>query len=144
VVNVITRSGAALGGTVGDRSRAGRSAPGSCGRATGHRLPNGFDVALSGTYEHSDGVQKLFFPAFNSPRPTTASPKGSMPKGTKQFYGRASKGGLTITTMYGTRRRDIPTASSGRSSTSSSFTRRRPTATALRRRLRTVRSVRRA
>jgi len=111
VVNVITRSGAALGGssvTVESGTLGTRLVRSS----TGQRLPNGVDLALSVTYEHSDGVSRLFFPAFNAPETNNGIAEGLDAEGSKQFYGRVSKGGLTITTMYGTRRRDIPTASS--------------------------------
>ena len=112
VVNVITRSGAALGGT-SVTVESGTLGTRLVRSSTGHRLPNGLDVAISGTYEHSDGVSRLFFPAFNTPETNNGIAEGLDAEGAKQFYGRASKGGLTITTMYGTRRRDIPTASSG-------------------------------
>src|SRR5687767_9072603 len=63
VVNVMTRSGASIGGgslaveagTLGTRLVRG---------SVGHRLASGVEVALSGTYEHSDGVARLYFPEF--------------------------------------------------------------------------------
>jgi outer membrane receptor for ferrienterochelin and colicin len=66
VVNVITRSGASLGGA---SIALETGTPGTrLARATvGHRLENGVDVALSGTYEQSAGVGRLYFPAFDTP-----------------------------------------------------------------------------
>jgi iron complex outermembrane receptor protein len=110
VVNVITRSGAALGGgsitfetgTLGARlARA----------AAGHRFVSGLEVAVSGTYEGNDGVGRLFFPAFDLPSTNNGVAEGIDGEGVKQFYGRLDFKGLTVTGAYGTRRRDVPTAS---------------------------------
>ena len=67
VVNVITRTGASLGGASVTRREPARWGPSWRGPSVGHRLANGLDVALSGTYEHSDGVGRLYFPAFDAP-----------------------------------------------------------------------------
>src|SRR6185503_2067218 len=63
VINVITRSGASLGkgqvtagaGTLGTHLLRG---------ATGLTFAHGADIALSGTFEGSRGVERLYFPAF--------------------------------------------------------------------------------
>jgi outer membrane receptor for ferrienterochelin and colicins len=110
VVNVITRSGASLGGptlTV----ETGTLGTQLVRSSTGHLFSNGLDIALSGTYEHSDGVDRLFFPAFDSPDTGNGIAEGLDAEGVKQFYGRLNFKGLTITGMYGNRRRDVPTAS---------------------------------
>ena len=110
VVNVITRSGASLGGpslTVENGTLGTRLVRSS----VGHQLSNGLDLALSATYEHSDGVGRLFFPVFDSPETNNGVAEGLDAEGAKQLYGRASVGGVNITTMYGTRRRAVPTAS---------------------------------
>jgi len=112
VVNVITRTGASLGGgsmtletgTLGTRlARA----------AVGHRLANGVDVALAATYEQSAGVQRLYFPAFDAPATNNGVAEGLDGEGVKQFYGRLAFNGLTVTGAYGSRQRDVPTASTG-------------------------------
>ena len=112
VVNVITRTGASLGGasialetgTLGTQ----------LARATmGRRLANGVDVALSGTYEHSDGVARLYFPAFDSPVTNHGVAEGLDGEGVRQLYGRLAFKDLTVTGAYGTRQRDVPTASFG-------------------------------
>jgi outer membrane receptor for ferrienterochelin and colicins len=112
VINVITRSGASLDGTsvTVENGTLGTQLVRS---STGHRLANGLDLALSGTYERSDGEQQLFFPAFDSPLTNNGIAEGLDGERAKQFYGRINFGGLTLTTMYGTRTREIPTASSG-------------------------------
>jgi outer membrane receptor for ferrienterochelin and colicins len=111
VVNVITRSGAALDGS-SVTTEYGTLGTRLLRASTGQLFGNGLDLALSGTYEHSDGVQELFFPAFNSPATNHGIAEGLDAEGAKQFYGRVSKSGLTITAMYGTRRKHVPTASS--------------------------------
>src|SRR6202795_384689 len=66
VVNVITKSGASLDGaslTLEDGSLGTRLARASAGK----RLAGGLDVAVAGTYQQSDGVNQLYFPAFNAP-----------------------------------------------------------------------------
>ena len=66
VVNVITKSGASLDGasfTVEDGTLGTRLARASAGR----RLASGVEVAISGTYEESAGVDRLYFPAFDTP-----------------------------------------------------------------------------
>jgi len=110
VVNVITRTGASLGGgaiaieagTLGTRLVRG---------TVGHRLATGVEVALSGTYEHTDGVRRLYFPAFDSPATNRGVAEGLDGGGVRQFYGRLDFRDLTVTGAYGSRRREVPTAS---------------------------------
>src|ERR1700675_4130133 len=66
VVNVITRTGASLGGAT--MALEGGNLDTARAHATGgHRYANGLDVAFSGTYERSGGVERLYFPAFDTP-----------------------------------------------------------------------------
>ena len=66
VVNVITRSGESLNGV--SMTVEAASLDTALTRISGGRkFENGLDVALSGTYERSSGVERLFFPAFDSP-----------------------------------------------------------------------------
>ncbi len=112
VVNVITRTGASLGGgavTVETGTLGTRLLRASAG----HRFASGLDVALSGTYEHSDGVQRLYYPEFDSPATNDGVAEGLDGEGVKQVYGRLSFGDITLTGAYGTRGRDVPTASFG-------------------------------
>ncbi len=112
VVNVITRTGASLGGgsvafetgTLGTRlARV----------AAGHRFGSGVDVALSGTFEGSTGVGRLYFPAFDTPASNNGVAEGLDGEAIRQFYGRLDFRGLTVTGAYGRRQRDVPTASFG-------------------------------
>jgi iron complex outermembrane receptor protein len=112
VVNVITKTGSSLAGsslTVENGTLGTRLVRSS----TGHQLANGVDVALSATYEHSDGVSRLFFPVFNTPMTNNGIAEDLDAEGTKQLYGRFGVHGVTVTTMFGTRRRVVPTASTG-------------------------------
>ena len=70
-------------------------------------------MALSATYEGSDGVGRLYFPAFDTPATNSGVAEGLDGEGIKQFYGRLDFNGLTVTGAYGSRQRDIPTASLG-------------------------------
>ncbi len=112
VVNVITRTGASLGGgsiTV----ETGTLGTQLVRASAGHRFANGVDVALSGTYERSDGVGRLYFPAFDTPATNNGVAEGLDGEGVRQFYGRLTFKGLTVTGAYGSRQRDVPTASFG-------------------------------
>lgn len=112
VVNVITKSGASLdgasiaveGGTLGTlltRASAGR------------RLENGVDLAVSATYDQSAGVQRLYFPAFDTPATNNGIAEGLDGEHVGQFYGQLRFKTFTFTGAYGRRQRDVPTASFG-------------------------------
>ncbi|MCA1584577.1 MAG: TonB-dependent receptor [Acidobacteria bacterium] len=112
VVNVITKTGASLGGgsvafdvgTLGTQlTRA----------SLGHRFSNGVDAALSGTFERNDGVDRLYFPAFDTPETNNGIAEGLDGERAGQYYGRIAYKNLTVTGTYGSRRRDVPTASFG-------------------------------
>jgi outer membrane receptor protein involved in Fe transport len=112
VVNVITRSGASLdgaslaleGGTLGTLlTRA----------STGQRLANGVDLALSATYEQSAGINRLYFPAFDTPAMNNGIAEGLDGERLGQFFGQLRFKNFTFTGAYGRRRRDVPTASFG-------------------------------
>ena len=112
VVNVITKSGASLaGGTLA--VEAGTLGSQLVRAAVGHRLSNGVDVALSGTLERSDGVERLYFPVFDTPASNHGVAQGLDGEGVRQFYGHLAFKGLTVTGAYGSRQRDVPTASAG-------------------------------
>jgi outer membrane receptor for ferrienterochelin and colicins len=112
VVNVITKSGASLdgvslaidGGTLGTlMTRA----------SVGRRLANGVEVAVSTTLEESAGVNRLYFPAFDSPATNGGIAEGLDGERVGQFYGQLRVKNFTMTGAYGRRRRDVPTASFG-------------------------------
>lgn len=112
VVNVITRPAASFNGgavileagTLGTRLTRARM---------GHRFGNGLELALSGTYSQSDGVERLYFPAFDAPGTNNGVAENLDAEGVRQFYSRIDFRGLAVTAAYGARRREVPTASFG-------------------------------
>jgi iron complex outermembrane receptor protein len=110
VVNVITRSGESLGGTTAT-VEAGTLGTQLVRASSGRRLSNGLDFVVSSTFEHSDGMKHLYFPAFDTPDTNNGIAEGLDAEGVKQLYGRMTFKGVALTTMYGTRERDVPTAS---------------------------------
>ena len=57
---------------------------------TGERLPNGVDYAVSSTIERSDGVERLYFPAFDTPETNFGVAEGLDGQHFGQHYGRLS------------------------------------------------------
>jgi outer membrane receptor for ferrienterochelin and colicins len=112
VVNVITRTGAAIDGT-SVTYEAGSNGTQLVNGMTGQRLPNGVDYAVSGTVERTDGVNELYFPEFDSPDTNFGVAQGLDGQHFGQYYGRVAVGDLTFTGAYGRRRKDVPTASYG-------------------------------
>jgi len=112
VINVITRTGASLaGGSV--TVETGTLGSSLARAAIGHVFANGVDVALSGTAEHDNGVGRLYFPAFDAPSTNHGVAEGLDGEGVEELYGRLDFRGLTLTGVYGTRERGVPTASFG-------------------------------
>jgi outer membrane receptor for ferrienterochelin and colicins len=112
VVNVITRSGAALDGA--SVVLEGGSLGTVLTRASvGQRLANGADLAVSGTFEQSAGVDRLYFPAFDTPSTNNGIAEGLDGERLGQFYGQLRLKNFTFTGAYGNRRREVPTASFG-------------------------------
>ena len=112
VVNVITRTGAAMDGS-SVTYEAGSHGTQMVRGMVGSRLPNGIDYAVSATVEGSDGVGRLYFPEFDSPETNHGVAEGLDGYQFGQYYGRLNYGNLTFTGAYGRRRKDIPTASLG-------------------------------
>ena len=112
VVNVITRTGSAIdGGSV--TYETGSNGTQMVRGMVGSRLSNGIDYAVSSTVERSDGVDRLYFPEFDSPETNNGVAVGLDGQHFGQYYGRLNYGDLTFTGAYGRRRKDVPTASFG-------------------------------
>lgn len=110
VVNVITKSGASLdGGTV--TLEAGNLGTQLARGNVGHVFANGVDLAATATYEQSNGMQRLYFPVFDTPATNFGVADGLDGEHVRQFYSRLAYRALTVTAAYGTRRRTVPTAS---------------------------------
>jgi outer membrane receptor for ferrienterochelin and colicins len=112
VVNVITKTGAALDGasaSIEDGTLGTQLAR----LAVGRRLLNGLDIALSGTYERSDGMTRLYFPAFASPASNGGVAQGLDGSHVADVYAHVGFRGVTLTAAYGNRQKFVPTASFG-------------------------------
>jgi outer membrane receptor for ferrienterochelin and colicins len=112
VVNVITKSGASLNGV----SIAGEAASYDTVLtrvSAGQRLANGVDLAVSGTFQGSRGIQQIYFPAYDTPQTNNGVAQGLDGERLGQFYGQLRLKNFIFTGAYGSRRRDVPTASFG-------------------------------
>ena len=112
VVNVITRTGASLAGA-SIAVEGGNLETARAQASVGRSLANGLDFALSGTYERSGGVERLYFPAFDTPATNNGVAQGLDGEQLAQFYSHLSFKDLTFTGLYGERQRTVPTASFG-------------------------------
>jgi outer membrane receptor for ferrienterochelin and colicins len=112
VVNVITKTGASIDGgalTVEIGTLGARTTRASAGQ----RFANGVDLAVSATVGHTDGNARLYFPEFDAPETNRGVAEDLDAETVRQFYSRLSFGKLTVTAAYGTRTREVPTASFG-------------------------------
>ena len=112
VVNVITKTGASIDGA------SVTIEGGTLGAATvramaGQRLAKGVDLAVSATYDRSDGNSRLYFPEFDAPDTNHGVAQDLDGERLRQFYSRLSFNKVTVTAAYGTRTREVPTASFG-------------------------------
>jgi outer membrane receptor for ferrienterochelin and colicins len=112
VINVITKTGASLDGS-SVTYEAGTHGTQLVRGMVGHRLANGVDYALSSTVETSDGVNRLYYPEFDTPQTNNGIAEGLDGQQFSQHYGRLAYGHFTVTGAYGRRRKDVPTASFG-------------------------------
>ena len=112
VVNVITRSGASLDGAA-VTLEAGTLGTLLTRVSAGRRYANGVDLAVSGTYNQSTGVPRLYFPAFDTPATNNGIADGLDGEHVGQLYGQLRFKNLIFTGVYGRRQRDVPTASFG-------------------------------
>jgi outer membrane receptor for ferrienterochelin and colicins len=112
VVNVITKPGAAIGGA-SVTLEAGTLGTLLTRAAGGQRFANGVDLILSATYAKSTGVQRLYFPVYDTPQSNNGIADGLDGERLSQFFGQLMVKDFTITGAYGRRERMVPTASFG-------------------------------
>ncbi len=110
VVNIVTRTGAALNGA------SAVAEVGSMGEllmrgSFGQELAPGIDLALSGTYGRSDGMQRIYFPTLDSPDTNNGVAENLDGERLRAFYGRLRFHDLTVTATHGRRLKYVPTAS---------------------------------
>jgi iron complex outermembrane receptor protein len=109
-VNVVTRTGASMDGASFD-AEAGTLGTGLTRGSMGRRLDNGIDFALSGTYERTSGVSRLYLPAFDLLGDNGGVAENLDGEQSGQVYGRFSVNNLTVTGAFGQRIKAVPTAS---------------------------------
>ena len=109
VVNIITRTGAEIDG-VSINAEAGTLGTERVQVAVGKRLLNGVDFALSGTRSRSDGVKRLYFPAFDSPATSHGIAEDLDGERVGQMFGRIGFKDLNVTGSFGVRTKVLPTA----------------------------------
>jgi outer membrane receptor for ferrienterochelin and colicins len=110
VVNVITRSGASMRG-VSLQADAGTLGTGRVRGAFGRTFARGVDVAVSGSLEGSQGVERLYFPAFDAPETNHGVAENLDGERVGTLYGRIGVRNLTLTATFGRRHKDVPTGS---------------------------------
>lgn len=112
VVNVITKSGESINGT-SVSIEGGSLGLVSSTISTGRRYANGLDLALSATFMRRTGVERLYFPAYDTPATNNGIAENLDGEDLGQWYGQARFRNLMLTTAYGRRHRDVPTAPFG-------------------------------
>lgn len=112
VVNVVTTRGASISG-VRLQLDAGSLGMRRAHAMAGTRTAAGVDVAASATYDHNDGVDRLYFPAFDFGGASAGTAIGLDGEAAGGVYGRVAFGGAAVTGAYGWRDKDVPTASFG-------------------------------
>jgi outer membrane receptor for ferrienterochelin and colicins len=111
VVNVITKTGAALGTSLSVET--GSYDTNLIRGSVGRRIGNDFDFALAGTVERTSGVPGLYFPEFDTAATNNGVAEHLDGQRLGQFYGRLQFGNFTFTSAYGRRQKHVPTASFG-------------------------------
>jgi iron complex outermembrane receptor protein len=111
VVNVITRRGQAVHGVELSGEAGGYDT--YKGRATfGSRLSSGPEYLLSAT-GYKSGGQDLFFPEFEEPATNNGIASGVNGERQTGLFGSASFGDFAFQGLYGSRMKEVPTASYG-------------------------------
>jgi outer membrane receptor protein involved in Fe transport len=111
VINLVTRSGAAIAG--GQAAVHGGSYGGRGGSTLlGHRTRSGLDLALSGTWDESDG-RDLFYPEYESPETPRGLAHNLDWDRRWLVHGKAEQGDLSFNGSFSRRVKAIPTGSYG-------------------------------
>ena len=112
VVNIITKrtQNARHLTTAGDLASYGTF---STRLTYGNRFANGVQMLLSGTYYDSQGHDRLYFKEFDSPLTNNGIAQNADGDRARQLFANVSFGNFTIQGVYGSRNKQIPTASFG-------------------------------
>lgn len=112
VISVITRQGSDLKGV--ELSGAAGSFDTYNGRVTyGNDFGNGVEMLLSGSIMDSRGQDRLFFQEFNTPSQNNGVAEHADADKNYQFFTKLAYRDLTLTGVYASREKGVPTASFG-------------------------------
>ncbi len=112
VVNVITKRGRNLDGWAASAEAA--SFGSYKGRLSyGSKFRSGLEMLLSGTLYDSHGHRRLFFPEFDGPAMNNGIAENADDDRLHSFFARLSYGDFQVQTLYGSRKKGIPTGSFG-------------------------------
>ena len=109
VINIVTRSGAALDGGVVEGS-AGSLGERSGRAVFGRQFANGVDLVLSSRMERSTGQEELYFPAFDAGETRPGVAEHLDGQEVDNFFGRVAAGHFTVTGSVSRRLKLVPTA----------------------------------
>jgi iron complex outermembrane receptor protein len=112
VVNLVTKSGRSMQETQFETA-AGSLGTASVRAATGAELSNGITFGVAGTLSRSQGVNQLYFPAFDTPQTNSGIAAGLDGERMSSGFATFAFKDLAVTGVYGRRFKDVPTASYG-------------------------------
>jgi outer membrane receptor for ferrienterochelin and colicins len=112
VVNVILKTGAEIDGAVASAD-AGSLGAKRVHAAYGRAFANGFDLAVSASSSREDGSPNLYFPVFDAPATNQGVAERLDDERVRQLFGRFRFRDFTITTAFGRRDKQVPTAPYG-------------------------------
>lgn len=112
VINVITRRGRDVGGA--EVSGGGGSLGSYAGRVSyGTQWSNGVAVVVSGSYQHSDGNARLFYPEFNTPANNNGVAEHGDGEKSTSIFTSLSWREFTLAGSFVERTKQFPTAAYG-------------------------------
>jgi outer membrane receptor protein involved in Fe transport len=112
VINVITKSGGALNG-LGMSGELASFASHKARLSYGNKFGNGAEAILSGSFYESQGQRNLFFKEFDRPSLNKGVAENADSDQFENFFGKLAYKNWTVTGLYGSREKAIPTASFG-------------------------------
>ena len=110
VINVITKRGRDLPGII-MTEQAGSYRTFEDRASYGRTFSDGLEVLFSASWYRSHGNDSIFFPAFNAPGTNNGVAVNTDQDQSHQYFGNVSWRGLTVQGVYGSRDKQIPTAS---------------------------------
>lgn len=109
VINVITKKAGAVDGLEMSGQTGGFTTYRA--RSTFGKSFGGVEALFSGTFDHSDGASRLFFPAFNTPDSNNGVAVNADRDSSRRFFASFSYRNFTLSALGSRREKGIPTAS---------------------------------